>query len=152
VGVSARALARLRWCGAQRGRGQLPGPIAPLWRACARRFCMTVVPPNSVDRAAADRNDLLLRLASAVVLAPIALVATALGGWAASVTTALFSIIVVLEWMHIVGQGRSAGPRDALVAVTASAFVAAAAIAGGMAALATGSLIALLGALIVAAL
>src|SRR6185295_10860092 len=77
------------------------------------------------------------------------LAAAYLGGWAASLTAALFSVIVVLEWQHIVGQGRAADQTGPLIAIAASVFVAAAAIAGGMAALVTGLVVAVLGALAV---
>lgn len=99
-----------------------------------------------------DRNDLVLRLASAVVLAPVALAAAYFGGWPASLITAGFAAVVTLEWLYIVGGGQVPGPRETAMAVAAAACVAAAVLAAGMAAIGTGALIVLLGAVLVTAI
>ncbi|MFO1184024.1 MAG: phosphatidate cytidylyltransferase [Bauldia sp.] len=113
---------------------------------------MTAAPPKSVERTLVDRNDLLPRLASAIVLAPVALAAAYFGGWPASLISAAVAAIVMLEWLHIVGRGLKPGFRETAIAVAASAIVAAAVLAAGMTALGLGTLIAALGAVLVTAI
>ncbi len=48
-------------------------------------------------------NNLVLRILSALVLAPIAVGAAWLGGWAFAIFWAVASVAVIVEWIKLVG-------------------------------------------------
>lgn len=80
--------------------------------------------PSSGDSGAgqpARRNNLLLRVVSAIVLAPLALVAAWLGGWPFAVFWGVAAIVVLWEWLLLV-----AGPDYRLMFFSSASTLAAA--------------------------
>jgi phosphatidate cytidylyltransferase len=59
--------------------------------------------PGASDKAAAaDRGNLLRRTASALVLAPVTILAAFLGGWAFAIVCAIAAALVLWEWSRLV--------------------------------------------------
>lgn len=81
---------------------------------------MGAVGPN----APAIGNDLAVRIASAAVLAVIALAGAWFGGIVAGLVLALFSAVVYLEWSGVTGTSRAVPPLVMPVAIAAAMIAA----------------------------
>ena len=87
------------------------------------------------DTRAGRWGDLRLRLASAVVLLPVALLSEWVGGWAWTVLVALGAAGMAWEWSRLFGRTVTRLPGAAVLAgVVAATFAAAAGLAGLVAA------------------
>jgi len=85
-------------------------------------------PGNLGNRVPARARNLLLRIVSAAVLAPLAIAAAYFGGWPFTLFWGLAGIAVLWEWIGIVGGG---GDRNRLVFSSCAGALAAAAILAG---------------------
>ncbi|BCP53678.1 phosphatidate cytidylyltransferase [Kaistia sp. 32K] len=85
----------------------------------------------------AGRSEFRLRLLSAAVLIPVALVATWWGGWPAFLLVALVAAIVFAEWANIIGRSPNLLPSTADVSI-GTAFVALASLIAGLQGLGVG--------------
>lgn len=74
-------------------------------------------PPVGGGPAAGRRGELALRLASAAVLIPFALVVVWQGGWALAAGAALFALAMGYEWSRMSGQGPAWLLMGALAAI-----------------------------------
>lgn len=82
--------------------------------------------PNAQPRAG-GANNLLLRVVSAAVLAPLAIGAAAIGGWVFAIACALAAAIILCEWTLLVG-----GSADAKLLVPGFFALAAALVSSGL--------------------
>lgn len=113
-----------------------------------KRPDLSAPPPVAGSRR---NSDLPLRLGSALVLIPIALLAVWWGGVPAYALTALVAAIVYAEWCHITGWSKAFLPDRAIVWIGA-AFVVVSALVGGMSGAALGVAVALGGTVLMAGL
>lgn len=111
---------------------------------------MTTRPRRGVEETDA-RHNLLVRIASAAVLVPVALAIAYVGGWAFLILCALAAAGILWEWMHLVAGGsdpRLLAPGWAVLLAAliltgmgypaaAGAAVALGAVAGGLVVVAT---------------
>jgi phosphatidate cytidylyltransferase len=77
--------------------------------------------------ARTPRSDLLPRVISSIVLAPIILAAVWFGGWPLTILGAAASVVLLLEWLHVTGQDW----RTPIGIWSAIAVAAAVLVAGG---------------------
>ena len=71
------------------------------------------------------RGDLLPRVISSIILAPIILAAVWYGGWPLTILGAVASVVILLEWLHITGMDwRTPIGVGGAVAVAAAVLVA----------------------------
>lgn len=89
--------------------------------------------PQRSPKAAGAMSNLRLRVLSALVLGPVALAAVWFGGTAFTLFVGLTALLLLHEWLAIVGAGR---PRPAAVAGYAAVFLALVAVALGAVAVA----------------
>lgn len=82
-------------------------------------------PGNAGTPASAPSHNLALRIASAAVLAPLAIAIAWLGDWAFALFWALAAIAVLWEWLTLV-----VGPRYPLMAASSAGAIAVAALVG----------------------
>ncbi len=80
-----------------------------------------------------SRNEMLVRFASAVILAGLTLAAAWFGGWAAAVAVAVVAVVVHLEWIGLTGDRLM--PALIFIGVVVASF---AVVVAGHAALAVG--------------
>jgi phosphatidate cytidylyltransferase len=77
--------------------------------------------------ATTPRGDLLPRVISSVILAPIALIAVWFGGWPLMILGVAASIVLLLEWLHVTGQDwRTPIGIGSVIAVAITVLVASA--------------------------
>ncbi len=82
-------------------------------------------PGNAGSPASAPSHNLALRIASALVLAPLAIAVAWLGDWPFAVFWAIAAIAVLWEWLTLV-----AGPRYPLMVASSAGAIAVAALVG----------------------
>jgi phosphatidate cytidylyltransferase len=106
--------------------------------------------PSASSPPAASRNNLFLRIASAAVLAPLALGTAYVGSWPFALFWCAAAIVVLWEWSRFVcGAGRRAAFATSAVALATAAILL---MVVGMTRLGIAVLIVLLGAIAAAAL
>ena len=74
--------------------------------------------------ADAARADIARRIASAAVLAPLALAAAYAGGLVFAALIAIFAFVMTWEWARVTNEGRFGGEGVVLIAVVAAALAA----------------------------
>lgn len=74
---------------------------------------MTATPTEPMS---APSGDLVPRIVSAAVLAPVVLLAVWVGGWPLAILAAAASVVLILEWLHVTGHD-TFGPVGAVAAL-----------------------------------